>query len=128
ADGVRRHGVQAVIDKDLVSAVLAAELGADMFVILTDADYVTENWGTPEARGIRTASVGEISQFEFAAGSMGPKVMAAVQFARTGGRSLIGPLDQANGVLTREVGTEIRASYGPGIEFAAQLTELPAHP
>lgn len=117
ADGAARHGVQAVIDKDLASAVLAEKIGADLFIILTEGDYASEKWGTPEHRDIRTASVEAISQVKFAAGSMAPKVRAAVQFARSGGRSLIGPLSRADDVISRKVGTEILPEFEPGIEW-----------
>lgn len=111
------HGVQAVVDKDLASAVLAEKIGADLLVILTDGDYATENWGTPEAHDIFRASADEIEKLHFAPGSMAPKVKAAAQFARTGGRSLIGPLVRAEDVLNRKVGTEILPTFDAGVEF-----------
>ncbi|MFE4724291.1 carbamate kinase, partial [Streptomyces sp. NPDC056728] len=70
----RQTGMQAVVDKDLASAALAAELKADMLVMLTDGDYVSENWGTPEQRDILTASPEAIAELSFAEGSMKPKV------------------------------------------------------
>lgn len=118
ADGSAHHGVQAVVDKDLTSAVLAQEIGADLLVILTDGDYVVEGWGTPAARNIRTASAAAIGEISFAAGSMAPKVQAGINFARAGGRTLIGPLERAEDVFGRRVGTEIRADFAPGIEYA----------
>jgi len=118
ADGAGYHGVQAVVDKDLASAVLAQEIGADLLVILTDGDYVVEEWGTPSARNIRTASAAAISRLTFAPGSMGPKVEAGVRFARAGGRALIGPLERADDVLAGAVGTEIRPDFPPGIAYA----------
>lgn len=111
------HGVQAVVDKDLASAVLAEKIDADLLVILTDGDYATEKWGTPEAHDIFRASAEEIAKLHFAAGSMAPKVKAAVQFARAGGRALIGPLDRADDVLARRVGTEVLPSLEAGVEF-----------
>ncbi|MGP3776093.1 carbamate kinase [Streptomyces sp. SDT5-1] len=114
----RTSGVQAVVDKDLASAALAAELKADTLVMLTDAEYVSENWGTPEQRDIRTASAEAIGELAFAAGSMGPKIDAAVRVARAGGRALIGPLDRLDDLLDRKVGTEIRAEVPEGIVYA----------
>ncbi|MET8468760.1 carbamate kinase [Streptomyces sp. NPDC006422] len=114
----RTSGVQAVVDKDLASAALAAELKADTLVMLTDAEYVSENWGTPEQRDIRTASADAIGELAFAAGSMGPKIDAAVRVARAGGRALIGPLDRLDDLLDRKVGTEIRAEVPEGIVYA----------
>lgn len=113
----RRIGVQAVVDKDLASAALAADLKADMLVMLTDGDYVSENWGTPEQRDILTATPEAISELKFAEGSMQPKVDAAVRVAKAGGRALIGPLDRLDDLLERRVGTEIRPDVAGGIVF-----------
>ena len=113
--GRRQTGMQAVVDKDLASAALAAELGADMLIMLTDGDYVSENWGTPEQRDILTASADAISELTFAEGSMQPKVDAAIRAARAGARALIGPLDRLDDLLARTVGTEIRAEVEGGI-------------
>lgn len=113
--GRRQTGVQAVVDKDLASAALAAELKADILVMLTDGDYVSENWGTAEQRDILTASADAISELTFAEGSMQPKVDAAIRVARAGARALIGPLDRLDDLLARAVGTEIRADVEGGI-------------
>ncbi|MFD7292941.1 carbamate kinase [Streptomyces sp. NPDC059897] len=114
----RTSGVQAVVDKDLASAALAAELKADTLVMLTDAEYVSEHWGTPEQRDIKTAACEDIAELTFAAGSMQPKVDAAVRVARAGGRALIGPLDRLDDLLARKVGTEIRGDLAEGIVYA----------
>ncbi|WP_406428890.1 carbamate kinase [Streptomyces sp. NBC_00147] len=114
----RQTGMQAVVDKDLASAALAAELKADRLVMLTDGDYVSENWGTPEQRDILTASPEAIAELSFAEGSMKPKVDAAVRVAKAGGRALIGPLERIDDLLERRVGTEIRADVPEGIVFA----------
>ncbi|MFZ3561786.1 carbamate kinase [Streptomyces sp. BH055] len=114
----RTSGVQAVVDKDLASAALAAELKADTLVMLTDAEYVSENWGTPERRDIKTAAAEDIAELTFAAGSMQPKIDAAVRVARAGGRALIGPLDRLDDLLARKVGTEIRGDVAAGIVYA----------
>ncbi|MFB7709410.1 carbamate kinase [Streptomyces sp. NPDC056105] len=114
----RQTGMQAVVDKDLASAALAAELKADMLVMLTDGDYVSENWGTPEQRDILTASPEAIAELAFAEGSMKPKVDAAVRVAKAGGRALIGPLERIDDLLERRVGTEIRADVPEEIVFA----------
>ncbi|MGW5641780.1 carbamate kinase [Saccharopolyspora sp. NPDC003752] len=114
----RQTGMQAVVDKDLASAALAAELEADTLIMLTDGDFVSENWGTPEQRNILTASADAISALAFAEGSMKPKVDAAIRVARAGGRALIGPLDRLDDLLAREVGTEIRGEVAEGIVYA----------
>ncbi|WGD38092.1 carbamate kinase [Lysinibacter sp. HNR] len=113
----RHIGMQAVVDKDLASAALAAEVGADTLIMLTDGDYVSENWGTPEQRDILTASADAISQLSFAEGSMKPKVDAAIRVARAGGRTLIGPLDRLDDLLARKIGTEIVGTLKEGIVF-----------
>lgn len=115
----RSTGVQAVVDKDLASAALAAELDADMLVMLTDADHVVENWGAPEARSIRRAGPAAIAELAFAEGSMQPKVDAAVRVARAGGRALIGPLDRLEDLLTGRAGTEIT----PALEHIEYTTD-----
>ncbi|MGW1405559.1 carbamate kinase [Streptomyces sp. NPDC002403] len=114
----RQTGLQAVVDKDLASAALAAELEADMLVMLTDGDFVSENWGTPEQRDILTASPEAISRLAFAEGSMKPKVDAAVRVAEAGGRALIGPPERLDDLLGRTVGTEIRPDVPDGIVYA----------
>ena len=93
-DRGREIGMQAVVDKDLASAALAAELDADTLIMLTDGDYVSENWGTPEQRDILTATPEAIAELVFEEGSMRPKVDAAIRVAKAGGRALIGPLDR----------------------------------
>ena len=101
-------GVECVIDKDLATELLARELGADLYVMLTDADAVYEGWGTPAQRAIRRASPDALAAMSFAAGSMGPKVEAACRFARaTGQRAAIGELSQLGRILAGEAGTTI---------------------
>src|SRR4030095_4068233 len=79
-------GVEAVIDKDLASALLARDLHAEELVIVTDVRAVYADWGKPEQRAIRRASPSALAGTEFAAGSMGPKVRAACSFVeQTGG-------------------------------------------
>lgn len=115
--GTKQTGVQAVVDKDLASAALAADLKADTLIMLTDGDYVSENWGTPDQRDILTASADAIEKMSFAEGSMQPKVDAAIRVARAGGRVLIGPLDRLDDLLARKIGTEIRPEVKGGVVF-----------
>jgi len=118
ADSQGRHvGVQAVVDKDLASAALAADIGADTLIMLTDGDYVSENWGTPEQRDIHTASADAVASMKFAEGSMQPKIDAAIRVARAGGRTLIGPLDRLDDLLARKIGTEILPTLDEGIRW-----------
>lgn len=102
------HGVEAVIDKDLASELLARELNADLYIMATDADAVYLDWGTPEARGIKRAAPASMKQHEFAAGSMGPKVEAACQFAElTGKAAAIGALADLPDIIVGTAGTTI---------------------
>jgi carbamate kinase len=106
--GRRLSGVEAVIDKDLASAVLAGDLHADALLIVTDVDAVYADWGTPQQRAIAQATPGELASSEFAAGSMGPKVRAACQYVeQTGGFAAIGSIDNAEGLLAGTAGTRI---------------------
>ena len=111
--GRRLVGVEAVIDKDMASALLAADLGADVLAIITDVDAVYLDWGTPNQRAIRSAAPEQLAGGEFAAGSMGPKVAAACEFAqRTGGRSVIGSIADAARLVSGEAGTVVSADAG----------------
>jgi carbamate kinase len=101
-------GVEAVIDKDLCSELLARELNADLFVMLTDADAVYVDWGKPTQKAIRSSSPLSLAGIEFAAGSMGPKVQAACRFAAaTGNRAAIGALADLSGIIAGQAGTTI---------------------
>lgn len=102
------HGIEAVIDKDFASELLARELGADLFIMATDADAVYSDWGTPEQRAIRSAAPEAMRDFDFPAGSMGPKVDAACQFAeRTGKAAAIGALADLPAIVEGRAGTTI---------------------
>src|SRR5215212_8516822 len=102
----RLHGVEAVIDKDLATSLLARELGADALLLLTDVPAVVAGWGTDEARPLLEATPGELRSMGLAAGSMGPKVEAVCRFAEaTGGIAGIGALDDAAAILRGEAGT-----------------------
>ena len=113
--GKERHlvGVECVIDKDRASALLAKEIGADFFVVATDADAVYLDWGKPEQRAIRSATPDSLDQFEFPAGSMGPKVEAAQDFARaTGKRAVICALPDVPAAVRGEKGTTVDMAAG----------------
>jgi carbamate kinase len=104
-------GVEAVIDKDRASALLAQTLDADLLVVATDTDAVYLDWGTPTQRAIRAASPEHLRQFGFPEGSMGPKVEAAAAFAASGpGRvAVIGALGDLSQMLDGTRGTRISA-------------------
>jgi len=101
-------GAECVIDKDLASGLLARELGADLFVMLTDTDAVYADWGEPTARAIRRASPEALAALSLPAGSMGPKVEAARRFASaTGRRAAIGSLADLGRIVAGEAGTNV---------------------
>ena len=104
----RLTGVECVIDKDLASQLLARELGADLFVMLTDAGAVYTDWGRPTQRAIRRATPASLAELSFSAGSMGPKVDAACRFARaTGKTAAIGSLEDLGKILDGVAGTTV---------------------
>ncbi|HET9288611.1 MAG TPA: carbamate kinase [Gaiella sp.] len=110
-------GIEAVIDKDLASALLARDLRADALAIVTDVDAVYEGWGTPEQRAIRRATPEALAGSEFAAGSMGPKVKAACSFVEeTGGLAVIGSIGDTPALLRGEAGTVVTRD-AEGIEL-----------
>ncbi len=105
------HGVEAVIDKDLASALLAEQLEADLLVIATDVDGVYAGFGTPKAAKISTATPEDLDPSVFPAGSMGPKVMAASRFARRTGRTaVIGSLEDIADIVAGVEGAGTRIS------------------
>jgi carbamate kinase len=103
-------GVEAVIDKDLASQLLAREVGADLYVMATDVDGVYTGWGTPTQRRLERVTPGELRGLPFAAGSMGPKVEAAIRFVETtGNRAAIGGLDEIEAIVAGHAGTQVMA-------------------
>jgi carbamate kinase len=101
-------GVEAVIDKDLASELLAREVGADLFVMVTDVDGVYVDWGTPDQRKLDRATPAELRAHDFAAGSMGPKVEAAARFVELSGmRAAIGGLEQIEKIVDGSAGTQV---------------------
>jgi carbamate kinase len=106
-------GVEAVIDKDLASALLAQELAATLFVMATDVDGVYLNWQTPQAHLLSRTTPSELERYAFPAGSMGPKVMAACGFVRqTGQRAVIGALSDLEKMVAGQAGTQVTAPGG----------------
>ncbi|KQZ96272.1 carbamate kinase [Mesorhizobium sp. Root157] len=102
-------GIEAVIDKDRAAGLLAEELAADAFLMLTDVEAVYENWGTPKQASIQRATPAALAGMSFAAGSMGPKVEAACTFASIDGRIAgIGRLEDARAILEGRKGTIVQ--------------------
>jgi carbamate kinase len=107
-EGRQLRGVEAVIDKDLASSLLACDLDADLFAMATDVDGVYADWGTPGQRRLERVTPDDLAGSDFAAGSMGPKVQAARDYVSvTGNRAVIGSLEQIDGMLAGTAGTSI---------------------
>lgn len=107
-EGNDLHGVEAVIDKDLCSSLLARELHADVLVIATDVPAVYLDWGQPTQRALGKVTPHELSEHDFAVGSMKPKVDAARAFVlATGRRAVIGSLEQIEAMLAGSAGTQV---------------------
>ena len=110
-DGVGLQGVEAVIDKDLCSALIATDLQADCLIIATDVDAVYLDWGLPTQRAIGRTTPQALAAHGFAAGTMAPKVAAACSFVRASGRrAAIGALGDIEALLAGNCGTQITVS------------------
>ena len=106
------EGIDCVVDKDLAAAVLAAAIGADLFMILTDVDAVYADWGTPAKRPLRRLTTDDVDRMDasaaFGEGSMAPKVRAAARYVReTAGRAIITELSRGSAAVAGHAGTEI---------------------
>ena len=104
----RLHGVEAVIDKDLASSLLARGLDADLLVIATDVDGIYADWGTASQRRLEDVTPEELERLDLPAGSMGPKARAACRFVTETGRSaVIGSLDDIARLVDGTAGTRV---------------------
>jgi carbamate kinase len=109
------HGVAAVIDKDFASALLAIELGADVFMISTSVPAVALDWGRPEQRWVDRLTIDDARRLladgtHFAPGSMQPKIEACIWYVEaTGGRAVITSPDRMEAALEGNAGTAIVA-------------------
>jgi carbamate kinase len=113
SDG-RRIGIEAVIDKDRASGLVAVGVAADVLLLLTDVDAVYLDFGKPSARAIASAGAETLLAGEFPVGSMGPKIEAATAFVKTTGRAAaIGRLEDAVSILEGLAGTTIREGSHP---------------
>ena len=114
-------GVEAVIDKDLATSLLARELEADLFVMATDVDGVYRDFGQPTQARIDRATPAELDAMDLPAGSMGPKVAAATEFATaTGKRAAIGSLEDIDALVDGSGGTQV-------MEGSQAMTSLGVH-
>ncbi|MET7990874.1 carbamate kinase [Amycolatopsis sp. NPDC005232] len=106
-------GVEAVIDKDFASGLLAQDIGAELFIMATDVEGVYLDFGTPQQRKLADVTPEELARHQFPAGSMGPKVEAANRFAtNTGGRAAIGSLVDIADIVAGVAGTNIATRTG----------------
>jgi carbamate kinase len=102
-------GIEAVIDKDHASGLLAREVSAEALLLLTDVDGVYLDWGRPHQRLLATATPDELNAHSFASGSMAPKVAAAIEFTTNGqGMTGIGRLEDALEILQQRAGTVVK--------------------
>jgi carbamate kinase len=128
------HGVEAVIDKDLTAALLARAVGCDVLVIATDVDHAVVGYGTADQRPLGVVSVAELEGYaasgEFASGSMGPKVEAALRFARAGGTSVITSLERITEAVSDPgaVGTTVSGTTAPGTRHTESPTAATESP
>ena len=117
-DDGKLYGVEAVIDKDLASELLARGLDAELFIMLTDVPNVYEGFGTAQQRTIVSAHPDALAGLPFDAGTMGPKVAGACQYAReTGNTSIIGRLSELTDIMEGRAGTRISCEF-QGIQYA----------
>ena len=112
-DGILK-GIDAVIDKDLAAEKLASQIKADVLLILSDVDFVYLNYGKEGQRELKSVSAKELERYQkeghFPAGSMGPKVEAAIRFVRNGGKeTIITSIEKAWEALNGETGTHVHA-------------------
>lgn len=107
------EGVEAVIDKDHTAALLARLLKADMLLMLTDVEAVFRDWGSPDQAAIATITPDALDDLPFASGSMGPKIIAASDFVRAGGKVAgIGRLQDARAIVEGRTGTRVQEGDG----------------
>lgn len=105
------RGVEAVVDKDLTSAVLAESLDADVLLVLTDVPAVMRDYGTAQQQPIRQATPASLRALDLPSGSMGPKVEAVSRFVElTGGMAAIGALGDVTEILAGRAGTVVTPS------------------
>jgi len=108
------YGVDAVLDKDLVSAKLAEEVGVDIFLIATDVVGVALNYGQPDQKFLSSITVSEAQKYlragQFSAGSMGPKIEAGIRFLkRNGKRAVVTSIEAIEAAVLGKAGTEIKS-------------------
>jgi carbamate kinase len=115
------RGVEAVVDKDLASALLASRLRLDRLVLATDVERIYLDFGTPAARGLDEVTADDLRRYatagHFPRGSMGPKVDAAIRFVAAGGEAIVTSYEQLGLALQGRAGTRVVAAAvaAPGV-------------
>lgn len=121
-DGDQLLGVEAVVDKDATSALLASDLDAEALMILTDVDMVSLHHGSDRAIALPTLTTGDVEDLltssQAPSGSMGPKLRSLARAAREGRLAVLGPLDRAVETLSGDIGTRVVAGGSTGLEVA----------
>ena len=125
------HGVEAVIDKDRASALLASRLGVDLFVISTNTEFVYLNYNKPGQTALRDVSADKLDEYlqlgHFPSGSMGPKVESAIRFLRNGGEEcIISSCERLADAVAGKTGTHVRLATIEEEQHATIPLELPA--
>jgi carbamate kinase len=128
--GGQLHGVEAVIDKDRASALLAAELAVDLFAISTDTDFVYLNYKKPGQTALTSVTVSELEAYHraghFPPGNMGPKVESVIHFLRSGGQeAIITSFEHLRDAVQGRAGTRIFADSKASLKAAATELEAP---
>lgn len=122
AEGDQLVGVEAVVDKDATSALLACDLDADALLILTDVEHVSLNLGTPEELALPELTIGDVddllASLQAPSGSMGPKLTALARAAGEGRLAVLGPLTRALDTLTGAVGTKVTPGSARGLDVS----------
>jgi carbamate kinase len=124
------QGVEAVIDKDRASALLASRLGMDLFVICTDAEFVYLNYGKPEQQALYRVTAAELEAYakagHFPPGNMGPKVESALRFLRHGGREcVITSCEHLGDAIAGKTGTHIFIDREEALGERESFIEVP---
>jgi carbamate kinase len=130
-EGGQPFGVEAVIDKDRASALLASRLGVDLFVISTDTDYVYLDYKKPAQRPLRVACASELERYlaagHFAPGSMGPKIESVLRFLREGGKqAIIASAGNLRSAVAGGIGTHMFPDPTDAGKERGTLIEVPA--
>ena len=131
-DGPRLRGVEAVVDKDLASALLAIRLQVDAFLISTDVDRIYLDFATPRARGLGDVTAAALGRYaaagHFSPGTMGPKVDAVLRFLAAGGHeAIVTSPERLAAALDGRAGTRVRSAVGAGAGWPESV-DIPAGP